>query len=88
MSSTTLPHQSIALPSGGRLSAPVVVLGRLFFALLFLMASFNHFKGQTIAYAASQGVPLASLAVPFSGVLALLGGHRSFSVTRPKSAAG
>jgi putative oxidoreductase len=30
--------------------------------------------GQTIAYAASQGVPLASLAVPFSGLLALAGG--------------
>ena len=30
--------------------------------------------GQTIAYAASQGVPLASIAVPFSGLLALAGG--------------
>jgi putative oxidoreductase len=30
--------------------------------------------GQTIAYSASQGVPLASLAVPFSGLLALAGG--------------
>jgi putative oxidoreductase len=29
---------------------------------------------QTIGYAASQGVPMASIAVPFSGVLALLGG--------------
>jgi putative oxidoreductase len=29
---------------------------------------------QTIAYAASQGVPLASIAVPFSGLLALAGG--------------
>ena len=30
--------------------------------------------GQTIAYAVSRGVPLASLAVPFSGLLALAGG--------------
>jgi putative oxidoreductase len=29
---------------------------------------------QTIGYAASQGVPLASIAVPFSGILALAGG--------------
>jgi putative oxidoreductase len=29
---------------------------------------------QTIAYAASQGVPMASIAVPISGVLALAGG--------------
>lgn len=33
-----------------------------------------HFSRQTIAYAASQGVPLASIAVPFSGLLALVGG--------------
>jgi len=50
------------------------LLGRLFFALIFLMAGPNHFSSQTIAYAASQGVPLASIAVPFSGVLAILGG--------------
>lgn len=52
----------------------VVVLGRFLFALIFVMSSFGHFSKQTIAYAASQGVPLASLAVPFSGILALLGG--------------
>lgn len=55
------------------ITAPVVLLGRLFFALIFLAAGPNHFNSQTIAYAASQGVPLASIAVPFSGVLALLG---------------
>jgi len=38
------------------------------------MAGANHFSGQTIAYAASQGVPMASIAVPLSGVLSLLGG--------------
>jgi putative oxidoreductase len=56
------------------IAAPIVLAGRVLFSLLFLMASFNHFKSQTIAYAASQGVPLASIAVPLSGVLALLGG--------------
>ena len=52
----------------------VVVLGRFFFALIFLLAGANHFNKQTIGYAASQGVPLASIAVPLSGVLAILGG--------------
>jgi putative oxidoreductase len=52
----------------------VVVLGRLFFALIFLMAGANHFNKQTIGYAASQGVPLAALAVPLSGALAIAGG--------------
>ena len=52
----------------------VVVLGRFFFTLIFLMAGANHFSRQTIAFSASQGVPLASIAVPFSGVLAIAGG--------------
>lgn len=51
-----------------------MLLGRLFFALIFLMAGPNHFSSQTIAYAASQGVPLASIVVPFSGALAIVGG--------------
>lgn len=52
----------------------VVVLGRLLFALIFVMAGANHFNKQTIGYAGSQGVPLASIAVPLSGVLAIAGG--------------
>src|SRR5258707_9452050 len=51
----------------------VVVLGRFLFALIFLMAGANHFNKQTIGYAASQGVPLAAIAVPLSGVLAIAG---------------
>lgn len=49
-------------------------LGRILYAALFVMAGPNHFKAGTIGYAASQGVPLASLAVPLSGALAILGG--------------
>jgi putative oxidoreductase len=52
----------------------VVVLGRFLFALIFLMAGANHFNKQTIGYAVSQGVPLAAIAVPLSGVLAIAGG--------------
>jgi len=52
---------------------PVVLLGRLFFAAIFLMAGPNHFTKQAIGYAASQGVPLASIAVPVSGLLAIIG---------------
>jgi putative oxidoreductase len=52
----------------------VVLVGRLFFASIFLMAAPNHFRSQTIEYAASQGVPLASIAVPLSGIIALAGG--------------
>src|SRR6201987_3880372 len=63
-----------SLSQAPALAAPVVLLGRLLFALIFLMAGPNNFSGQTIAYAASQGVPLASIAVPLSGVLAIVGG--------------
>jgi putative oxidoreductase len=52
----------------------VVVLGRFFYVLIFLMAGPFHFSKQEVAYAAAQGVPLASILVPFSGVLAFAGG--------------
>ena len=52
----------------------VVVLGRILFALIFVVAGANHFSKQTISYAASQGVPLASTLVPLAGVLAIAGG--------------
>jgi len=42
-----------------------------FFALIFLVAAPNHFTKQTIAFSASQGVPLASIAVSLSGVVAI-----------------
>src|SRR6266699_1490740 len=67
----TIPYgvETRTIPKG-----VVVLLGRLFFVLIFLMAGSNHFSKQTIAFAASQGVPFASFAVPLSGVLALAGG--------------
>ena len=51
----------------------LVLLGRFFFVLIFLMSAPNHFSKQAIGYAASQGVPLASVFVPLSGILALAG---------------
>jgi len=63
--------QSLALPA---VAAPVALLGRVLFALIFLMAAPMNFSGKTIAFAASQGVPLASISVPLSGVVALAGG--------------
>ena len=55
-------------------SAPVAFLGRLLFVLIFLMSGFTHFAKPTIAFAASQGVPMASALVPLSGIVALVGG--------------
>jgi putative oxidoreductase len=52
----------------------LVLLGRLLYAAIFIMAAPGHFSAGTIGYAANQGVPLASIAVPFSGLIALAGG--------------
>jgi putative oxidoreductase len=53
---------------------PITLLGRFLFALIFLMAGPMHFSSQDIGYAASQGIPLASITVPLTGVIAFLGG--------------
>jgi putative oxidoreductase len=70
---TTLSNRSSSLTQAPALAGPVVLLGRLLFALIFLMAGFTHFSRQVIGFAASQGVPLASVIVPISGVIAFLG---------------
>lgn len=70
----TLAQPLAASKSAASVSAPVVLAGRILFTLIFLMAGFTHFSSQTIAFATSQGVPLASILVPASGLLAFVGG--------------
>ena len=52
----------------------MVPIGRALFAAVFLLAVVGHFQGPTIAYAAAHGVPLATLVVPLTGILAFIGG--------------
>ncbi len=52
----------------------LVPLGRAAFAFIFIFAALGHFSQETIGYAAAQGVPLAKVAVPLSGILSLAGG--------------
>jgi putative oxidoreductase len=52
----------------------LVLAGRILYALIFVMAGPGHFTGNTIAFAASKGVPMASFAVPLSGIIATAGG--------------
>jgi putative oxidoreductase len=61
---------SVTLEGAG----PIALLGRFLFALIFVLGGTNDFSSQAIAYAASQGVPLATIAVPLAGVLAIVGG--------------
>lgn len=50
----------------------LALIGRISFALLFIISGIGHFKPETVAYAASSGVPFANLLVPASGILAIV----------------
>lgn len=68
---------STAIPYSAESSSPangaVVLLGRLLFATIFLTSAPFNFTKRAIGYAASQGVPLAFVAVPVAGLIALGG---------------
>jgi putative oxidoreductase len=59
---------------GGADMKYVVLLGRILYSIIFLLAGRTHFFVGTINYAASKGVPIPSLLVPLSGIIAFLGG--------------
>lgn len=61
-------------PEGGRMQRYLVPLGRALLAAIFLITGPGHFSPAVIGYAASQGLPMAGLLVPASGVVAFLGG--------------
>ena len=71
---STLSNHSVSRAATQSASGPVVFLGRFLFVLIFLMSGFTHFSKQTIGFAASQGVPMASIVVPASGLIAFFGG--------------
>ena len=70
-------HLSVNFPST-KLKLWVVPIGRIFYSLIFIMSGINHFSAGTIEYAAAQGVPMSSFLVPFSGVMAIIGGLSIF----------
>ena len=52
----------------------IVLLGRVLFVAIFVVASLGDFQSGTIGYAASHGVPMANVLVPVAGVISLAGG--------------
>jgi putative oxidoreductase len=52
----------------------VVLLGRILYSLIFILAAPGHFTKGHIDLAARVGVPFPSIAVPLSGLIALAGG--------------
>ncbi|GIV57037.1 MAG: hypothetical protein KatS3mg040_1805 [Candidatus Kapaibacterium sp.] len=52
----------------------VPLLGRVLYSLIFLMSGLKvHFSAQGVQYAEANGVPAASVLVPLSGILEILG---------------
>lgn len=70
ISSPAVSSASIDASGPARYAVPA---GRALFALLFVILGMGHFNDQTIGYAAAMGVPMASLLVPASGILAIVG---------------
>jgi putative oxidoreductase len=52
----------------------IVLIGRILFSLNFIMAFMSHFSAQGVGYAQMMHVPMAGFLVPFSGVMAVVGG--------------
>lgn len=50
-----------------------VLIGRILFSFMFLMTIMNSFSSQAVQYATGAGVPMPSLLVPLSGIMAFLG---------------
>jgi putative oxidoreductase len=52
----------------------IPLVARILYAPLFIMSLMSHFSAASVGYATAQGVPMASFLVPFSGIMAGIGG--------------
>ncbi len=52
----------------------IVLLGRICYSAIFIGSGIGHFTTSAIEYARLAGVPMAGFLVPFSGLIAVLGG--------------
>jgi putative oxidoreductase len=52
----------------------LILPGRVFFSLIFILSGIKHFTQSSIDYGASKGVWMPEFMVPAAGVLAVLGG--------------
>lgn len=69
---------------------PPSLLGRLLYGSVLIFTGLNHFQDQEsmAAYAEAKGVPMADLAVPFSGGMLIFGGLGIILWRLPRLAAG
>ena len=52
----------------------VLLLGRILYSAIFILAGLGHFSRAAIHYAESMGLLMADLLVPLAGIIAILGG--------------
>ena len=54
----------------------LALIGRVLFSLLFIKTGVSHFtqRAGMVGYAKSSGLPMADIAVPFTGLMLLAGG--------------
>jgi putative oxidoreductase len=52
----------------------LALLGRIFYALIFVFGGANNLSKPAQGYAQAAGVPMVSILVPLAGVIAILGG--------------
>ena len=52
----------------------LVLVGRILYSLMFIMAGKFHFSEAAVGYASAQGVPFPEITVKLAGVMAVLGG--------------
>lgn len=52
----------------------VVLIGRILFSAIFILAALGHFSRDAIESATAYGMPLALILVPLAGLVALIGG--------------
>lgn len=77
MSTTIASPTASVIPGRTRsvgLASYLAPTGRLFYSVIFLLAGPSHFNPAMIGYAAAAGVPMPSIAVPLSGIIAFVGG--------------
>jgi putative oxidoreductase len=51
----------------------IPLIARTLFSLIFLMTIKSHFSDEAIGYADKMGVPMPSVLVPLSGIIAIVG---------------
>jgi putative oxidoreductase len=73
-SSLASPSHRVTVASTTAVKPSVVLTARVLYTAIFILSGLTHFSSQVVGYAASAGVPFASLAVPAAGILAVAGG--------------